>query len=666
MSEYSYFSLRGGLDISTPAISVQNGMAMECVNFEPGINGGFRRIAGYERYDGRARPSDATFYAMRVVNPNVFTVGSDITNGTGSGHVIAIIDNRIFLTNVVGVFNQGDTINGTLVVTEAVERDALSDKESQDMQYLAAEFYRASIQAVPGDGPIRGVHHHIGTTYAWRDNGSTCKLYRASITGWTEVPLHKYVKFTAGTTEISAGDTIKNGAVEYTVHAVTIFNNNWVNQDAEGYIVFSGAGAGFNSGDTITLGVASAATASSDTKNVEFSTGSRFECVSTNFRGDVGGYRVYGANGKDPAFEITNDHVVVPIISKGFDDNPKFLSAYKNRLFLGFENGAVQFSVVGQPYSYEVALGAGEISLGANLTGLVPQPGGIVMTTSRQTFILEGSSVADFVLQTASESTGAKEYTMQPMSRIYALDDRGVISLDRTQAFGNFESATISRLIQKIVDAKRDIAIASCIVRYSNQYRIFFSDGTALAMYPLQTDKGLDFNATMLNYPNPVTCITNEEDDKGRERIFFGSDNGFVYEDHRGTSFDGEPIEAWVRLTFNHFKSPRVRKRWRKAVVELDGQGYIEMAVTPDISYSSPFVSGPMTTSIVASGGGGFWDTSGWDTFTWDSTVITTSDIKLFGTGINLGMLFHQYAKDTEPFTLQSMIVHYDQRRLER
>jgi len=387
-----------------------------------------------------------------------------------------------------------------------------------------------------------------------------------------------------------------------TVKRVLVRSGSW-GASAEGIIIFESTSGTFSDNENIQVSAATKAVTNGVSAPVEFSPGGRYELLSHNFLASASGYRVYGVNGLDPAFEIDENLIVTPLPSKAEVDAPLFIQAYRGRLFLGFENGNVQFSVVGTPHSYVVSLGAGEIGSGAKLTGMISQVGGLIITSTRQTFILEGSSVSDFSLTIASDSTGAKAYTLQSLSRIYALDDRGIIQLDRTNVFGNFESASISRNIQPLVVQKRDIVTCSTVVRGTNQYRMYFSDGTAFATYPIETSDGANFHATVMDYKRPVLVISNTEDDTGSERIFFGSDDGYIYEDQRGTSFDGANIEAWVRLGFNNLESPRVRKRWRKAVFELDASGYLEMGVTPDLSYSEPTASLGTTKNLLGGAG---------------------------------------------------------------
>ena len=65
-TQYDIIQLRGGLDLVTPTLSLPSGVARDAVNYEVSITGGYSRIAGYERFDGRPNPSDATYTLLTV------------------------------------------------------------------------------------------------------------------------------------------------------------------------------------------------------------------------------------------------------------------------------------------------------------------------------------------------------------------------------------------------------------------------------------------------------------------------------------------------------------------------------------------------------------------------------------------------------------------------
>jgi len=66
----SYFAFGGGVNMVDPSLSLEPGELVAADNFEIDIRGRYRRIDGYERFDGQTLPSEITFYRIP------FTVGT--------------------------------------------------------------------------------------------------------------------------------------------------------------------------------------------------------------------------------------------------------------------------------------------------------------------------------------------------------------------------------------------------------------------------------------------------------------------------------------------------------------------------------------------------------------------------------------------------------------
>lgn len=667
-----YFPLRGSLDLATAPMAINPGDALECVNYIPGLNGGFRYIGGFERFDGQPAPSAGQFWTLEVDAITGLSVGDVFTgdSSTATATIIALPHSTsVVVTELQGSFIEGETANGVTITGAEILYDSDTDEESDQWKHAAANHYRTKINAVPGSGHLRGVFRHLDITYACRDNAdaTACVIYHATATGWQELQLHSVLKFKTGVSEIKEDDEITDGTSTAKVLRVLLYSGTWAG-DAEGFLVIEPlSGSGIPDASAIKVGSTICATSTAAAEAISFQPGGRFEFVSHNFKGSDDGYHVYGADGVNPAFEIDQDGLLTPLFSKDETDNPAFIQAHRQKLFLGFANGQIHYSVTGEPWAYTVANGAGQVGLGAEVTGMLPQSGGVLaITTRRRTYILQGSSNSNFQLTVAAETAGAFPYTLQTISEAFALDDRGIIQLSRTAAFGGFESGAVTRKVQKLIDRLKPLATASTVIRRFNQYWLFFSDGTGLACYPIASADGAAFLVTQFNYGKPVRCICNAEDETGAERILFGSDDGYVYEIEKGTSFDGAEIESFVRLPFNHFKSPRIRKRWRKLLLELEADGPVKLSITPDLDFSSPDVAASATNEMSVYGGGGYWDSSNWGEFAWDAETVSVPEMRLTGTGTNVGFLIHQQSAATRPYSLQGAIIHYEPRRLER
>jgi len=113
-----YFPFSGGLNIITPALSLEPGECIAADNFEVDIRGRYRRFDGYERDDGTGLPSAIVYYRIP------YTIGSAKDSVFDSAYSIAF-DLQI---PRVGSTIKGETsgaIGQVLVVTvEEIVTDA--------------------------------------------------------------------------------------------------------------------------------------------------------------------------------------------------------------------------------------------------------------------------------------------------------------------------------------------------------------------------------------------------------------------------------------------------------------------------------------------------------------------------------------------------------------
>ena len=584
---------------------------------------------------------------------------------------------------------------------------------------LARDEYRQDITVVPGEGAVLAAWQLGSTVYAVRNNvGSTAAImHNSSAAGWTTagVTMAEYITFDTGLAagaSVQEGDTLTgatSGATA-TIHRI-ILNAGSVAWDGsgEGYLVLTGvAGGPFQNGELLESPAATTiATATSANIQYAFSPGGTWEFTNHNFFAGAGTLRAYGVNANDFAFEIDENGVVSPIILPSVGQAsgtgevtlepdppagaPFLIEEHRNFLWLAFPGGRYVSSVVGEPLIFTGFLGSTEFGAGDEVTGLRSIVSNVlVVTTERETRGLFGSSYLDFELKLMAEKTGSRLYAAQKVDTVYALDDLGITSVARTDAFGDFVGSTISQLVQPIVDAQRDNMrfTDSTIVRRSNQYRVYFNDGSALVMYiPAtgdfnrnrggeQTRTGVQFG--FLTYPFAVSRIWNTEDGDGTERTYFatadaGAGLGFVFEDQIGTSFDGDEISSYVRTVFNQVGTPSYRKRFRRADLEINAQRPLSLKFVADLTFSAAEASSAISDLTVMSipqidifAGGGFWDVDNWDEFFWDGQAISTARANLRGTGENVGFLIFNESKTAEPFILQGITLHYDLRRLQR
>lgn len=674
-TNYKFFPFNGGLDLVTSPVEMSNGSLRSASNVEIGINGGYSRLGGYERFSGKAKPSAAVYAILTCTITGAVVVGDVLTDnaGTSFGTVIALPAGQAVLTLITGTFSTGNikvgaTIVGTCVGAQAIGAASTPALNSTYLN-LAADVYRALIAVVPGSGSVLGVHQYNGNVYAFRNNaGATAAVMHVqSTSGWTAVALGREISFTSGGTyEVVVGNTITGATSGATavITKVILTSGTWAAGTAAGRLFFASQTGTFQAED-LNVGVnLNVATIAGNSTAITLLPGGRYEFDNWNFGGGVGTKKMYGCNGVDKGFEFDGS-IFVKINTGMTTDKPTHVKAHKNHLFFSFA-GSAQHSGIGNPYSWAVVSGSGELACGDTIAGFLglagtEQGGALGMYTRNRTLVLYGNSSADWNLVPYSEEAGALPYTIQFITQGVVLDDQGLTVLATTQNYGNFQNAVVSDKITPYLNDLIDTASASCIVRRKNQYRLFFSGGDAV--YMTLKDRKI-MGMTPVTLPNPVACISSAEGSSGQEEIYFGSSDGFVYQMDIGTSFDGAPIAWYAELAFNHFGGPRQLKTFRKGVIEVTGSSYCGFSVTSSLSYGSTEFDASVTTQLTSESlSATQWDSFTWDQFFWDGRTLAPSEFDMTGTAENIALMFSGSSDEFLPFTINSAIIHYTNRR---
>lgn len=663
-----YISLTGGLDQVTAPLQRRSGLARTAQNFEAAPLGGYRRIGGYERMDGRASPSDATYSILYATITGSASVGNTLTGATSgaTGVIIALPTGAFVLTKVVGTFVDTENLNvgGPTIATAVGTQSSSAPTLKLGAQYknLAADVYRADIAAVPGSGVVLGGFTYNDIRYAFRNNigGTAAALYKTTVSGWSLVPFEYEVAFTLGSGSVDDGDTLTQGGVTATVRRVLIRDGALASSDALGTLVISvTAGGNFIAGAATTTG-GGAVTLSGAQTAITLLPGGRFETVQENFGIAK---RVYGVDGVNRAFEFDGTYFV-PISTGMTLDTPSHVRAHKTQLFLSFLT-SVQHAGPGTPFAWTPILGAEELGMGDTVTGFMTVPGSeaggaLAIFTRNRLSILYGSSTLDWNLVAYRDEIGAYPHTIQDVGYAMFLDDRGITDIQTSQNFGNFAHNAITDQIKPLMNQYRALSTASCISRDKSQYRLFFSN--KYAFYVTVVGKKVVGIMPML-FPDTVRCCWSTEKNDGSEAMFFGSDDGYVFQMDKGTSFDGDPIEYGIDLAYNFAKSPRTIKRYRDAMLEVDGSGYAELNFGYSLGYNSSEIAQPSTETVVTNFAQANWDNFTFDAFFWDGQTLLPNILKMDGEAENYSLSVVGSSDYFESFTMTGVVVQYTPRR---
>lgn len=276
---------------------------------------------------------------------------------------------------------------------------------------------------------------------------------------------------------------------------------------------------------------------------------------------------------------------------------------FKNQIFL-VNNDKLIFSA---PYQdifdegasdFTPASGGGVIDVGADITDIIVFRDQLIIFTPRSIKRLSGNTIADFVLSPISEDLGCSvSGTVQEVGAdVMFLGPDGIRTLGATDRIGDFNLGSVSRNIQSEVTylARNSNSFSSIVIRSKSQYRLFgyntgFQNEQAIGIlgtqYAPQGAEGMAWSETRgIN-----AFVTHSSYEVNRERIFFGNNDGYLYELERGVSFAGANIQCSFESPSFVLNDPRVRKTFYKLHLYTDPTGSVEL--TGNLILDNPTVN---------------------------------------------------------------------------
>lgn len=693
----STYPFGGGLDTNSAALAVPPSYLIGAMNYEP-LAEGYARVQGHERFDGQTAPSKAKFTTLPFAAGSSPIAQGDTVTGVTSGATGIVITAplgfaggwdagtaaaTLLLGKTTGTFQSGEPlsvggVNRAVADGPPLANAAETEALRREYDILAREWQRTRIGRVPGEGPVRGVAVHDGEVFAWRDRtgGDFLEVYRATGNGWQALAGVYRMTIVQGSIFPPLGATITGSVSGATASII-----NFVERPGSDFSLGTGRGfidvvnlSGTFVEETIVIDGASAFKGREPSIQ-RTSAGGRVRTISHNFYGASDRYRLYGATGSGRAFELLPEGVA-PIITGMVPDFPQRIFEIGNHLGLTFPGGSIQFSGIGDPHTYEVLLGAGEIGFGTDITDVVQaNETAVAIFGESKIAVLQGNDAENFVLDTLTEEAGAEPDTAQRISRTMYLDRRGLRSLDATQAFGNFKTGTLSGQFERYFRVKRKAGaepIGSYVCKAKSQYRLMWDDGTGLTVY--MGDKKPSALPFSVGDMRPF-CFGGGEVEDG-EALFAGGEDGYVYRLDSGDSFDGEKIKAFAITPFNHFGNPQMDNRFHKVTLELEAPAIARIGITVQFDYGDGYqpVAGDQNFTVMGgpsdfliAGGGGLWGSAIWDQMYWSAPVESRAEAYVEGIGRNASFIFATEAALDEPsHTLQAYLVHTTPRKMRR
>ena len=342
---------------------------------------------------------------------------------------------------------------------------------------------------------------------------------------------------------------------------------------------------------------------------------SKYELIAENVYARDDLEAIYGASGAGQAFSY--DGYYARFIHSGLSpdlDKPRHLALFQFRLWLGYVFGEAAISTSGEPLVFDGSLNAVATGFGRPITGMVPLAGKTMGVYTDQSVYAVTVNGVDFDQQVFAAKAGALEYTVQSIGQnAMYLDMRGISTPYASQNYGDFDIERVSKLVQpwllpriqgKALGTARgkQNVVATSASRSKNQYRLYFADGYRLSVTTdgknVQITRQFLYTDDDPSHYIKVLATDTDVDSKGLDRMFFTMDRnpdydhgdalGYVYEEDRGTSYDGSAYTRYIELTPIAGPDIHVNTIWNVLHLYGKAHGHADLKLTTALDFAHP------------------------------------------------------------------------------
>lgn len=623
------------------------GSARRLVNFEPSVEGGYRRLQGYTKFD------------TAFVQP----YGKPLVQGSGQTNSTLVISN-IFEPPVAGDSFTIAGVTGTYTIaTGGVAFSSANNTATLTLttNLSSSPADKALITFNNNTNLIEGLVYFNQRALAQRGGN----LWQSDGTGWQKVDIPNY-----GTVLVNGGSQTGTSLIVDGLTGVPQIGDTFSLAGVEKVYTITSSVTVTSGGATLTISPA-LASSPADNAAITFlgcdrSLGKKLRFARYNYTGT---FSVVGVDGVNRPFRYDGTNFTVLTGAPSDVIGADHVAEFKSHLFFAKDN-TITFTAPFSDDDFSPANGAGTITSPYKVTGLIVFREQLIVFSTNQIHRLVGNTIADFQLQPISLDVGCiREDTVQEVGGDIAfLGPDGVRLLSATDKIGDFGLAVASRPIQNEVKSfvTASTSFTSCVIRGKNQYRLFGyapkrtlnnGIGVLATQFADQTAQGMAWAeiSGILAY----VCDSTYSEADSREIILFSSWSGYVYRMESGNSFDGGNITASYFTPHFAVSDPRVRKTFYKLTTYVDPEGSISGLVTPKLDFDQKGIIQPNPISVSnQTDSVFFFGSATYGVATYGGKLKYSFNSQMVGSGFTVSL---QYTFDDidPPFSLDAIIIEY-------
>jgi len=656
----------GGLVTNLPQLAQSNqfpGSARELENFEPSVEGGYRRINGYAKWSENPISALPVVWARQAYTSGATSIdvagwylladfngaGTQTFTFTGSPTTYTI-------TSIVDDPSSPFEVHATIAFTPALTGNISARQEIFLKQSMSLD--NVVLLTTLGEYPItvneygninRNIaeplllslgSHKAGSLFFSRVNGGGQTGTTLLVKDLKHRPLGGDT-FWIGTSSSPFGDT-------FAVDGVSIYD----------------ATAGTA---TLTIYPALPSSPSDNTlikwlrRPREMLSGSGI--IPAKYAKGSTEYIALPAAGKYPL--ILSEGSYEPITSLYnlvvLDSNDLFAAAYYRNHMFWASNSSVYFSAPFDEFDYTVANGAGEISIPGTVVGLLALRDSLIIFCRYNIFRLTGSSADSFALSPVTENTGCLDgLSIQEINGdIMYLSDTGIARLSDSDQQSGLGISVASNTIKTEVNTLLAPSVSGTNIYISaflpgkGQYRLFkYNYGTTAANTTAiaGSQVGLDPSEIQWSMLKGIKPWSLDFWKKENKVLFLNTPGGvgptYIYVMDSGNTFDGTNITATYSTPYYTFNDPKMRKNFLKLTLTVEPEGNVTTTVDTLLNYNKSDVIQPPSVVL------------GTTSSTYGDTTSPSYETLLIGNGESMSLKFVSNT-NIPPYVIQSFTVEY-------
>jgi len=352
---------------------------------------------------------------------------------------------------------------------------------------------------------------------------------------------------------------------------------------------------------------------------------------------------------------------------------------YNNYIFIA-KGSLLYFSAPEDESNWSAVDGAGVINVGYPITGLCSwQKTMYILGENRissLTGTVFGGGSPDAVLSNVSRNVGtvAPDSVTEISGDVLYLSADGIRTISGTTRIGDLEIAAITDPVHdrflSFINQYASNNFCAVSVRGKNQYRLFASNtGTMSAVSQgwLTCIRGTSYSYTGVtnNWEHfqleGINAYCADSDYiNGVEFVIHGAFNGKVYRQEMGTSFDGDPISHLLRLPYNGYDDPELRKTFYKVKTNIISEGVSNFTLQLSFDYGTATTNQPAPLPIVTTdSSAAFYGSGIYGTSVYNSTGNPEIFNYAIGSGLTMALVYSGNDATSAPFTVRSVVLNY-------